>query len=139
MTEKTKHLITALMGKAFYQDDHISNTSILNAHLAASDKELEELERLARIGAATVNAFEAGLRIEDDEISLLESVEELLDWNNAEFFSPTDRTCAYCKFYKDSGRENECLFYGYYCYRAYEVKDCKGFEPHIKAGEEADR
>ena len=56
--EKTKHLIDSMVGKILNEDDHLKNTSILNAHLAASDKELLELERLADIG----RAFEKALK-----------------------------------------------------------------------------
>ena len=52
---------------------------------------------------------------------------------NDEFYSPEDRTCAYCKFYKDNGRENECLLYDDYCFRAFEVKNCEGFEVYMES------
>ena len=58
--KNTKHLIDAMVGKIRKEDDHLSNLSILNAHLAASDKELLELERLAEIG----RAFEKALKEE---------------------------------------------------------------------------
>lgn len=48
----TKHLIDSMVDKILHRDNHLSNTSILNAHLAASDRELLELERLAEIGKA---------------------------------------------------------------------------------------
>lgn len=58
--KNTKHLIDAMVGKIRKEDDHLSNLSILNAHLEASDKELLELERLAEIGKATEKAYEKG-------------------------------------------------------------------------------
>ena len=55
--EKTKHLIDSMVGKILNEDNHLKNTSILNAHLVASDKELLELERLAEIGAKIEKVF----------------------------------------------------------------------------------
>ena len=58
--KNTKHLIDAMVGKIRKEDDHLSNLSILNAHLEASDKELLELERLAEIGKALERATKIG-------------------------------------------------------------------------------
>ena len=77
--EKTKHLIDSMVGKILNEDNHLKNTSILNAHLAASDKELLELERLAEIGKATEFAYKKGFLIHDDFYQLPDA-ESLLNW-----------------------------------------------------------
>lgn len=61
--EKTRHLINSMLDKIFHKDNHLSNLSILHAHLAASDKEMIELERLARIG---MSAEEFGNEMKND-------------------------------------------------------------------------
>ena len=80
--KNTKHLIDAMLGKIHKEDDHLNNLSILNAHLAASDKELLELERLAEIGKATEFAYKKGFLIHDDFYQLPDA-ESLLNWYRA--------------------------------------------------------
>ena len=80
--KNTKHLIDAMLGKIRKEDDHLNNLSILSAHLAASDKELLELERLAEIGKATEFAYKKGFLIHDDFYQLPDA-ESLLNWYRA--------------------------------------------------------
>ena len=77
--KNTKHLIDAMVGKIRNEDNHLSNLSILNAHLSACNRELLELERLAEIGKATEKALEKGFLLHD-QFCQLPDVESLLNW-----------------------------------------------------------
>lgn len=85
--EKTRHLIDSMLGKILNKDNHLSNMSILNAHLAASDREINQLEKLAMIGSSFMTLLEKegsvyyDIAIDGCGMKVISTVDELLNFN----------------------------------------------------------
>lgn len=88
---KTRLLIDSLVSQMFNGGKRLSDINVLHAYISRSDKEIDELERLAEIGRATERllddeiegymvsnrTIEGSNRLIDESI---DSVEQLLEW-----------------------------------------------------------
>ena len=90
----TNHFINALLNRLIYKEDTFESRASIRAHAEASEKELNELERLAKIGEATEKMFDdcqEVTMIDIEEMSdgayetvpkeLFSCVEDLLRWS----------------------------------------------------------